>query len=108
MPTIIKSFGFKFKQDLGPGLVLDARVLANPFWKESLREFGGDHPEVTSYIESNTEDLEQIYTKFLERARLAKGPVWVGCTGGSHRSVYIAIRLGKDLGVPVEHLHIHL
>jgi len=105
----ITSFGFKYG---GPNadarnLVLDVRPLfqRNPYRRRDLRYKRGDDPEVIADI-LRTPGFAASYAKL--KARVAKASpaverVWLGCTGGHHRSVMLANRLGAELGVAVDH-----
>jgi RNase adaptor protein for sRNA GlmZ degradation len=123
-PTLhLFSFGYKFdgpprdESGHGGGFVFDCRALPNPFWDLALRPFAGTDPAVVSFFESQPEVAEflaharqlVLYTARtyarLERHRLM---VAFGCTGGRHRSVYLADRLTGDLmreGFPVVLIH---
>jgi RNase adaptor protein for sRNA GlmZ degradation len=123
-PTLhLFSFGYKFdgpprdESGHGGGFVFDCRALPNPFWDLALRPFGGTDPAVVRFFESQPEVAEflaharqlVLYTARtyarLERHRLM---VAFGCTGGRHRSVYLADRLTGDLmreGFPVVLIH---
>lgn len=111
MAKLIVSFGFRHgiptlsEKDR----VMDVRryLTKNPFHDKALRQLRGDNEEVARDIE-NAPDFEKSYkhikvqvSKALERG----GDVYLGCTGGHHRSVYLADRLGKELGVEVIHLN---
>ena len=126
MPTIIKSFGFRhglsindkiaFSPDaskirqpyyvLDEALVVDVRKILpkNPYHNKKLRKLRGDDPEVIAELEY-TPGIHQAYHELRNIVERHAGPVYVGCTGGHHRSVYIANRLGADLGIAVEHLN---
>ncbi|MEO6324826.1 MAG: RNase adapter RapZ, partial [Thermoanaerobaculia bacterium] len=93
------------------------RFLKNPHFDGRLRPHTGRDPEVARYIESG-DTTEPFYSRLHDfllwclpnyrkenRSYLTIG---VGCTGGRHRSVYIAERLGRDLtaaGYPVRVSH---
>jgi UPF0042 nucleotide-binding protein len=127
MPTAIKSFGFRhgltvdghivFAPDpsklrnpvqvIGSALVIDVRRILpkNPYHDRKLRALRGDDREVIAELE-RTPGIEEAYNRLLhEHVEPFGGVVYVGCTGGHHRSVYIANRLGNDLKLPVEHLN---
>ena len=114
MPKKIISFGYRhgIPEDLDEGLMLDIRTIVtrNPFHIRELRKLRGDHPKVIKYmedgsgIEGNT-NLDTIYNSIKEMVVKCKGNFYIGCTGGHHRSVYIANRLGKDLDCEVIHLN---
>lgn len=89
----------------GPLIVDVRRILPkNPYHNKKLRALRGDHPDVIAELEITT-DLEKVYSELLLVVKQHWGPVYIGCTGGHHRSVYIANRLGSDLGLDVEHLN---
>src|SRR5438034_300765 len=97
----IYSFGFRHAtpyRHIDGALVIDARrVLRNPYRNRKLRGLRGDDPAVVKVL-SRSPGLEIAYHAMLKRVQAHGGPVFVGCTGGHHRSVYIANRLAKDLG----------
>ena len=105
-PVFVESFGFMYGIPSDSDCVYDVRFLPNPFWVEDLRMFSGKDPEIAAYLE----DFEETST-FMEKvsdifdfmiphyikegkSRLSIG---IGCTGGRHRSVYIAEMIGKRL-----------
>jgi UPF0042 nucleotide-binding protein len=85
--------------------VFDARFLPNPFWEKSLKGKTGIDTEVEDFLAS-----QAIVTKFiwqinsfmmtwlphLERNNRSYITIAIGCTGGKHRSVYIAEMLSKN------------
>ncbi len=83
-------------------LVFDVRFLPNPFFVEELRLLNGDHPTLQEWFQRHDEVAEAIdkisdlVLHLLPRyAHELKSHVSiaVGCTGGRHRSVYVASRL---------------
>lgn len=95
----VLSFGFKFGMPLDADMVLDVRFLPNPFYIDSLKHKSGAVPEVAEYIESKTvtQEFEKRLTPlvdFLIPQYVKEGKsqlvIAVGCTGGMHRSVFIA------------------
>ncbi len=102
----VLSFGFKFGIPLDADLMFDVRFLPNPFYDESLRHKSGTVPEVSAYIEKfdvTTEFKQKLDSliEFLIPQYINEGKsqlvIAVGCTGGMHRSVYIAAHLCKLL-----------
>jgi len=102
MSVNILSFGFKYGIPLDADLVFDVRFLPNPFYVDSLRKRSGTVPQVASYIESwdVTQKFEQQLDgmiDFLLPQYVKEGKsqlvIAVGCTGGMHRSVFIAKHL---------------
>ncbi len=101
----LMSFGFKRGVPIDADTVLDLRSLPNPFYDEALRPLTGRDEPVKRYV--FTEDGLAFYTELrgfvrhLVAAAAAAGrssyTVALGCTGGQHRSVAVAERLGFDL-----------
>ena len=90
-------------------MIVDARVICpqNPWRVWGLRALTGKDPSVAHWI-SGRAGFEAGYQQARAQVRAwlrrrPEGMVWVGCTGGKHRSVYVAERLGRDLGVEVRH-----
>lgn len=111
LSILVQSFGFKRGIPGDSDLVFDLRMLPNPHWAEGLREKTGLDPEVAAYLESHeiTGQLFDDITRFIERWLPAFEEnnrsyltVALGCTGGRHRSVYMAHRLYSHL-VSAEH-----
>ncbi|MFM7744333.1 MAG: RNase adapter RapZ [Actinomycetota bacterium] len=97
------SFGFKHGLPLDVDLVFDVRFLPNPYWDENLRPLSGLDDPVRAYVLDNPlagrflEHLEGMLATLLP-AYVAEGKSYlsiaIGCTGGQHRSVAIAEKLG--------------
>ncbi len=111
-----ESFAFRDGIPLDADWVLDARMLPNPHWAPELRELTGRDAAVARYLEAEPavgrylEDVRALLARWLpEIARESRSYVTVaiGCTGGRHRSVYLAERLaeafGRDWRVLVRH-----
>ena len=100
-----ESFGFKGGVPLDADFVFDARcVLPNPHYDPQLRPLTGHDPEVIAFLERETqagiliEDIQRFLQTWLPRFVLdqrASLTVAIGCTGGRHRSVYIADQLAE-------------
>ena len=99
MSIAILSFGFKFGMPLDADMVLDVRFLPNPFYVPEMRHKSGTVPEVAAYIEEKP--VTQDYLKrldalidFLVPQYIREGKsqlvIAIGCTGGMHRSVFVA------------------
>jgi UPF0042 nucleotide-binding protein len=102
----VMSFGFKYGLPVDANFVADARFIPNPHWVPQLRPHTGLDKDVSDYV------LEaQGVSDFVERYVLALEPVLdgyrrenkhyatiaVGCTGGKHRSVAVAVELSRRL-----------
>jgi UPF0042 nucleotide-binding protein len=102
----VVSFGYKYGLPAEADLLFDARFLPNPYFVDGLRHKTGLDPEVKEYLAA-APDYDPFYEKILELLtfllpRFAKeGKAYVtiaiGCTGGRHRSVGLAERLGGAL-----------
>lgn len=102
MNISILSFGFKFGLPLDADLVFDVRFLPNPFYDEKLRYKSGTVLEVAAYIEKyevtkefkkKLDDLVEFLIPQYINEEKSQLVIAVGCTGGMHRSVYIANHL---------------
>lgn len=101
---LFQSFGFKHGIPVDADLVFDVRCLPNPYWVTRLRantgldqpviDFLGSQPSVNLMYEDLKRFLQSWLPKFEENNR-SYMTVAIGCTGGQHRSVYIAEKLGK-------------
>ncbi|MBF0441822.1 MAG: RNase adapter RapZ [Oligoflexales bacterium] len=100
------SFGFKHGILKPADSIFDVRFLVNPFFKEELSEKTGLDPEIQEFIkaDANTEIfLEHLVNlhKFLLPNYHMEGKhyfrIGIGCTGGRHRSVFIAEELAHRI-----------
>ena len=106
LSILIQSFGFKHSVPTDSDFVFDVRCLPNPHWEPRLRPLTGQDPEVQAFFKDQ-EDVIDMYShirnfleywipKFAEQNRYYL-TASIGCTGGQHRSVYIAELLNKYL-----------
>jgi RNase adapter protein RapZ len=105
LTLIFESFGYKGGVPLDADFVFDARcVLPNPHYDPHLRPLSGQDAEVIAFLERETqagiliEDIQRFLQRWLPRYVLdqrASLTVAIGCTGGRHRSVYIAEQLAE-------------
>ena len=112
---LVESFGFKRGMPVDADLVFDVRCLPNPYWKPELRDFSGKDQPVIDYLAAQPE-VEEMYQdiagylqKWLPRFAASNRSyvtIAVGCTGGQHRSVYLAERLGATLKAQLKNLQI--
>ena len=102
----VMSFGFAKGVPRNADLVFDMRFLRNPHWDDALRPMSGLDQPVADYIaadsayEGAVERIEDLLFLLLPRYE-AEGKAYVtiafGCTGGRHRSVHVANRVGERL-----------
>lgn len=102
----LQSFGFSRGVPHGVDLMFDVRFLRNPHWDPTLRPRIGTDPAVAAYIsqdpayEEAVSRIEDLLLLLLPRYT-AEGKPYVsvafGCTGGKHRSVHVAERVGRRL-----------
>lgn len=101
---VVESFGFKYGLPLDADYVFDVRFLPNPHWNPELRPMTGLEQPVIDFLERQTEVHQFIYhtRSYLERwlPQLEQNnrsylTIAIGCTGGKHRSVFIAEQIGK-------------
>ena len=99
MLIVVQSFGFKYGLPLDSDLVLDARFLPNPFYEADLKKLTGNDqpvqdflnkfPQTYEFIKMECEMLNYLIPKY-EKEGKSQLVISIGCTGGQHRSVYIA------------------
>jgi len=99
---LFESFGFKRGQPESADLMFDARCLPNPYWNAELRDYSGCDAPVIEYLEAQPDCmamyqdilayLNQWLPKLAQSSR-AYVTISIGCTGGRHRSVWLAEKL---------------
>lgn len=111
------SFGYRYGIPPEANLLLDVRFLPNPNYIPELKEKTGQDPAVRKFVDSyaDTEEFVRRTREFLRyllphyvREGKSYLTVGMGCTGGRHRSVALAERLGRLLeeeGYQVKILH---
>lgn len=104
LSLLIQSFGFKFGVPIDSDLVFDVRCLPNPYWHQELRPFTGQEQKIIEFLNKNHDantllnDITQYLEKWIPKFQASNRnymTVSIGCTGGQHRSVYIAEQLMK-------------
>jgi UPF0042 nucleotide-binding protein len=100
------SFGFKHGLPAEADMVFDVRFLPNPYFEASLSAGCGTDPEVARYVLDSDEarqylgrvqDLLEWLLPRTEREGKGYFTVAIGCTGGRHRSVAVAVELQRRL-----------
>jgi UPF0042 nucleotide-binding protein len=106
LTLLFESFSYKQGIPLDADWVLDARMIANPHYDTQLRPFTGRDPPVVDYLARDPlarqwlEDVRALLARWLPeivRENRSHVTVAIGCTGGRHRSVYLAEKLAAAL-----------
>ena len=104
LKIVIESFGFKYGLPPDADYVFDVRFLPNPHWNPELRPMTGLEQPVIDFLERQTEVHNFIYhtrnyldmwLPSLEKNNRSYLTIAIGCTGGKHRSVFIAEQLAQ-------------
>ncbi|MCB1888355.1 MAG: RNase adapter RapZ [Rhodocyclaceae bacterium] len=99
LTLMFQSFGFKYGLPVDADLVFDARCLPNPYYDPRLRPLTGKDLPVVEFLEKvpevgrMAEDIYRFVATWLPsyvRDNRSYLTVGIGCTGGQHRSVYLA------------------
>jgi UPF0042 nucleotide-binding protein len=103
---MIESFGYKNGLPANADFVFDVRCLPNPYWEPQLRPLSGKDAPVREFLDAAplVQRMVADITAFLEEwipryqdFRRSYLTVAIGCTGGMHRSVYVAETVAKRL-----------
>jgi UPF0042 nucleotide-binding protein len=102
LSLMFESFGYKHGIPGDADYVFDVRSLPNPYWEHALRHLNGRDAPVIEYLAGYASVramiadlaafLEQRVGEFVQANR-SYLTIAIGCTGGQHRSVYIAEEL---------------
>ncbi len=106
MGIVVRSFGFKYGLPLDSDLVLDVRFLPNPFYVEELRHQTGNdqavvdyicrYPQTFDYLKLEAKRFDFLIPQYIKEGK-SQLVISVGCTGGQHRSVFIANKISEYL-----------
>ena len=106
MAITVLSFGYKHGVPLEADLMFDVRFLPNPYFVDELRDYSGEDEAVARYVldREETQGFLEKLRNFLayllpqyDQEGKAYLTVAIGCTGGRHRSVAIAVEVAKKL-----------
>ena len=102
----VTSFGFKHGIQKDADLVFDVRFLPNPYYVEDLRPMTGEDEAVYNYV-MKWKETETFFEKLMDllifmipgykKEGKSQLVIAIGCTGGQHRSVALAKRIGEEL-----------
>lgn len=99
---LFESFGFKYGIPKDADYVFDVRNLPNPYWDPELRQFSGQDKQIQEFLSSKDEvqrmkaDISGFIHNWLPsfiEANRSYMTIAIGCTGGHHRSVFLAEQL---------------
>jgi len=102
LTLVFQSFAFKRGVPLDADYVFDVRMLPNPHYESALRDLTGLDEAVVDYLKAHSEVADMFthierflshWLKALARDHRSYVTVAIGCTGGQHRSVYLAEKL---------------
>lgn len=105
LTLVFESFAFKHGVPLDADYVFDVRMLPNPFYIRELRPRTGRDEPVAQYLQAQPEVGAMVaqveafvrhWLPSLEADQRSYLTVCIGCTGGQHRSVYIAETLARN------------
>lgn len=107
LTLLFESFAFRDGIPLDADWVVDARMLPNPHYQPGLAELSGIDAPVIAFLESDEKvraflaDLRAFFGRWLPEVRRDNRnflTIAIGCTGGRHRSVYLAEQLARGFG----------
>lgn len=116
MSVLFTSFGFKHSIPIDADIVYDVRCLPNPYWKPELKSYTGMEEPVKNFLSSQNDvtdmldDIKHYLTRWLPKYAANNRSyvtIAIGCTGGMHRSVYIAEALKAHFSTIYDHVLIH-
>jgi UPF0042 nucleotide-binding protein len=106
MAVSVQSFSYKRGLPRGVDMVFDCRFLRNPYWESSLRALDGRSPQVAAFVGGDPRfapffervaDLVLMLLPAQSEEGKAHLTIGFGCTGGQHRSVAVAEKMGAAL-----------
>lgn len=106
LDLLLLSFGFKYGLPPNADFVFDLRCLPNPYWQTKLRNLNGLDAEVIKFLQGQVvvqkmiKNLQDFLSEWLVRFQAdhrSYVTVALGCTGGKHRSVYLAENIALHL-----------
>lgn len=117
LSLVFESFGFKRGIPKDADYVFDVRFLPNPHWEPELKPLTGQDQAVKDYLGSNhlvskftfqVNNFIATWLPHIERNNRSYLTIAIGCTGGQHRSVYVAETLAESYrkrypGVQIRH-----
>ncbi len=106
LSVLIESFGFKYGIPADADFVFDLRSLPNPYWTLKLRGLTGLDADVREFLDGHEKftamfaDISSFLSRWVPHYKDANRgymTIAIGCTGGQHRSVYMAEKIAAHL-----------
>ena len=116
LSIMIESFGYKNGLPANADFVFDVRCLPNPYWEPQLRPLSGKDAPVRAFLDSApmvqrmVDDIAAFLEEWIPRYQDFQRSyltVAIGCTGGMHRSVYVAEAVAKRLASKHKNIRTH-
>jgi UPF0042 nucleotide-binding protein len=116
LSIMIESFGYKNGLPANADFVFDVRCLPNPYWEPQLRPLSGKDEPVRAFLDSAptvqrmVDDIVAFLEEWIPRYQDFQRSyltVAIGCTGGMHRSVYVAEAVAKRLAGKHKNIRTH-
>jgi len=113
---LIESFGYKHGLPANADFVFDVRCLPNPYWEPQLRALSGKDAPVKAFLDTApmvqrmVDDISKFLAEWIPRYQDFQRSyltVAIGCTGGMHRSVYVAEAVAKRLAAKHGNIRAH-
>ena len=113
---MIESFGYKNGLPANADFVFDVRCLPNPYWEPQLRPLSGKDAPVRAFldeapmVQQMVDDIVAFLEEWIPRYQDFQRSyltVAIGCTGGMHRSVYVAEAVAKRLAAKHKNIRTH-
>ena len=118
LSILVESFGYKHGLPASSDFVFDVRCLPNPYWEPLLRPLNGKDAPVRAFLDAQpvvqrmVDDIVKFLEDWIPRYRDFQRSyltIAIGCTGGMHRSVYVAeavaARLSESQGAAIRTQH---
>jgi UPF0042 nucleotide-binding protein len=105
---VIQSFGFKYGLPIDSDFVFDVRCLPNPHYDKEIRHFNGLDEPIIDFLKKEDkvkkmiDDIYNMVSPWIKEFSLDNRnylTISIGCTGGKHRSVYIAEKLAQNIKI---------
>jgi RNase adapter protein RapZ len=113
---LIESFGYKHGLPANADFVFDVRCLPNPYWEPQLRALSGKDAPVKAFLDAAptvqrmVDDIAAFLEEWIPRYQDFQRSyltVAIGCTGGMHRSVYVAEAVANKLAAKHANIRTH-